>query len=165
MIKITYNKTEALTGFTTPILRFLPREVAMLMFTYLVYIRPVEVVFTRSLYGEQAAIDCATFLLFSKGQRMDAEAVRQAFKLTMTEFRLPLSVSQYRQVIIGLLNHQPVSPDLKEYLPVAEQAGHSEETEEFHYGRSVEEIMDTPDVKAKKFRLVSMLVHSLYGFE
>jgi len=163
MLEYTYSKTQGVKLFTKPILRFLPHRVGQLLFRYLTTIRPLEVAFTKQVYNLQAALDCRTFLWFANGERLDADQLRSIFTATLAANRVVLSWSYYRHVIIAFMRHLTVSASVRAFLPVAEQSGHSLQTEEEIYGRTDSEM--SPDMVMRNFRAVSMALHEMLGFK
>ena len=131
MLDILYNKTQALTGFGPTILRFPPPLVSSLLFVYLRFVRPVETYFTAALFKSQAQVDSVNFFLFTNGKRWTAEKTRDTFCRISN---LNLTWSEFRHVSIAFLRHMSLPENLREYLPIDEQAGHSQATAEKVYG-------------------------------
>lgn len=76
--------------------RFLPKDLAILVTQYLSYIRPLEILFSQTLYGTDATKDYNSYLFMKKGKRMNADDIRNSFKSEMLHYGLELTISGWR---------------------------------------------------------------------
>lgn len=85
-----YKKARKLTGDEAPVSRFLPKALAVLLFTYLSEVRPVQEAFFKAI-GQQVATANWPYVFVAHGKRMTAEQIRTAATSTLT-----LAFSAYR---------------------------------------------------------------------
>jgi hypothetical protein len=88
-----YHKSRNLTGTDIAVHRFLPKELGVLLYSYLTYVKPLEDIFAKDLYNEPPS----SFLFVRHGKRMTAENIRDSVSSSLSRhLGKKLEFSAYR---------------------------------------------------------------------
>jgi hypothetical protein len=164
----TYHKCQNAVGSTKTIPRFLEGRLGRLLLASLVFIRPFQERLAEELGDTEKSTDLRRFLFVKNGHRMDGEDVSNAINFAFnTVLQKNIQFSQVRHVLVAFVRSQikrSLIPDLGMILPIAAQAGHSEETEERIYGRlGSDEPYTTSAEEFTRYWILSTMWHQLLG--
>jgi hypothetical protein len=144
------------------IVRFMPKELGMLLAEYLSVVRPLEVFFSEK-YGCDGASDLNEFLWadYRKGV-WDGDFLSDRLQISTSGHGMHgLGFQEYRQVATAFmerhLKHR--EDDSDSWLDI--QAGHSSHTREMEYARSTEDHRQVSREAMHKFFLISKEWHKL----
>jgi len=87
-----YWKCENLTERGITIARFLPPSISILVLTFLSVVKPKEIAL---LEGEKSGIS-RTYLFTQRGERLDAQRIRDWISNFLSIRNIPLTFSDYR---------------------------------------------------------------------
>lgn len=157
-----YSKTQNLTGLQKPVIRFLPREVAELLASYLIRVRPLEALLSRSALSITASSNYSTSLwVTAKGEPLQGSLIPEICSNIWLKFNLDLGFLEFRHFAIAISAANGFQ-DFNEEI-IAQQAGHSISTSRNRYGRTADEILDAPGRQYLSFQACSTF-HKLLGF-
>jgi len=92
-----YHKSRNLVGHDIAISRYLPKDLAPLLFVYLHHIRTLEKEFCHQLFGPEAAATCGTYLFVRHGKRMTSDQIRSAVSSALSaHLKANMPFSSYR---------------------------------------------------------------------
>lgn len=138
---------------------------------YLVLVRPLEMLMAPVAFSglaHDATTDLREALFVAYGHRVTAENVRAAVhRAFLQHVQKDVTFSMYRHAAIGFSRHlvQLRSPETYgELLPIAEQAGHSQQTEDVVYARAYGDDLVATDQALERYLSASMLWHRLHGY-
>ncbi|KAI9245539.1 hypothetical protein BDA99DRAFT_565858 [Phascolomyces articulosus] len=63
-----YNKSREITGSDRYIARYLSKSLSSILIAYLAFIRPLECLFYKELYGTNARITASEYLFIANGE-------------------------------------------------------------------------------------------------
>jgi hypothetical protein len=144
------------------IIRFMPKELGIILAEYLSVVRPLEVFFSEK-YGCEGASDLNEFLWadYRKGI-WDGDFLSDRLQISTSGHGIHgLGFQEYRQVATAFmekhLKHR--EDDSDSWLDL--QAGHSSHTREMEYARSTEDHRQVSREAMHKFFLISTEWHRL----
>lgn len=171
-----YNKTQALTQRDSSIARFLPKEIASLLLTYLSIVKPFQgyfnavhcflnnYSFAASIVHGQAVGDlCGRYIWVRKSRVLSGQDYGISFNSCMIKtFGIDLGIALYRHVSQAFMEKH-----VKRFSAVLEnetQAGHSVETGASIYASSSSESLSTSRSTMQSFYLMSLHWQQLLGW-
>jgi hypothetical protein len=145
-----------------------PPEMEEVLHTYLLVIRPVEIVFARHLWGHDAAALYNEYMWVTMGQRLMEEKFSRLLEtFSRNFFGCGLTVRPYRQIVVALSRAYLGSEgeiEEEDGDALVEQRGHSVEMSRTHYGRRVDRLQSLSDDVLIRFGRVSEAWWQLVGF-
>lgn len=160
-----YSKTQSIKGKQTAVVRFLPREVADLLASYLTKIRPLEALIFSFTSPNLKSSFPTTLWVTAKGEPMNGSMITETVSRIWDRFLLPLGFLEFRHLAIGIMAAHGLNFDedfSEDELVLSGQAGHAPSTSRIHYGRAFNE---TPDAPARQYLAFESCVayHRLLG--
>ena len=171
MMRTRYCKQRALLGTDRHVLRILDPQTNKSFLLYLCMVRPLEVLFTKLLFGEQAAQRHQEFMFVQRGTPFSPDHIRQIIKSKLHHIQKPLSLSDYRQWASGMNRELSTHFSSKLMGDVAKaiedigmkQANHGASVTDSRYGRTASVISDMGVSDTERNRMYSQMWHSGLG--
>lgn len=162
MLLSVYGKADNLRGTQRPVARFLCRDTTFLLINYLTYVREMEVVASRVLFGvgsdEGALYD--RLLAVENGRAITSRDLSEDMaRLFLNHFRVSVTLNPWRHMAIAWMHRflkyglarDVDHPDGSGWNgPLDSQAGHSQQAASRLYGRSN---FDHPSIGRDEFQL------------
>jgi len=149
-----YWKGRNCTTNDKPVARFLPRDLALLLLRYIVWVRPMQVFLARKLSFANLESDLKSFLWVGINGRLQADTLGNLWPRLFAEFhqdRFQINVSKYRHVTEAFVQKNVDVANAKPpvNLHISLQAGHSQGTANARYGQSSTEDMANMNQNAR----------------
>ncbi|KAJ1909679.1 hypothetical protein H4219_006364, partial [Mycoemilia scoparia] len=99
-----YNKASSTLGRGKYIARFLPQSLARLFLTYLVYIRPLEIQFSKAVYSDRPTSLYEKYLFVRKGCLVSSSRISSLLQEIFSKIGCDhIGINRYRQVAISFM--------------------------------------------------------------
>jgi hypothetical protein len=137
---IRYRKQRKYTSDNSVVVKYLPRELALIFATVILHVKPVESEFCQSVY-QTCPKQTMSFVYTINGIPVEPESMSTILSKTLTDFGLQICLSELRHALDAFAHKMGKS---KSWDPIlATTANHSVETSA-RYGRDQNSIAGIP---------------------